>query len=356
MRKLSKWNKKKKKWHDKRCKKIKKEKKIQRQYVVEYNRNNLAIDKVSKATHKHRYTVHAPENLSIINNADETYYFINRITDEIRTKKFGTQFYFDLSLVKKITIDSIIYIIAILNNISAHKALEYRAKGNRPYDEQAHNIFVEAGFYNFVKSPINKKQTMTNKLQIRTNDFVDPETAKEVCNFVNKSCNTKMAYTDELYNVIIELMTNTIQHAYNNEEILHVNQWYLYVEEINSHINFSFVDTGEGIPSTISKKWSEKFKDVVAKNDSGYISSALKGEFRSQTTKTYRGKGLPSIAEYAKNCDVRHFQIFSDYGYCELANCNDNGFKCRDYKRSIFGTLYYWQIDKNRIEEKYYVT
>jgi hypothetical protein len=163
-----------------------------------------------------------------------------------------------------------------------------------------------------------------------------------------------MNFTDELYEIIIELMTNTVQHAYNDKEILTVNQWYIYVGVNEDILQFVFLDTGEGIPQTVNKKAIEKFGDLfnVNRNDSYYIISALNGEWRSMTEEKYRGKGLPFVLGYSKRDEVCNYTIISGKAVVKIGKEGDVTYT--DLNNRIFGTLYYWEIRKDLIKEVYY--
>jgi hypothetical protein len=67
--------------------------------------------------------------------------------------------------------------------------------------------------------------------------------------------------------------------------------------------------------------------------------SALQGEFRTQTKKRYRGKGLPSIYKNAKEGSISNLKIISNYGYI---NCENEELK--NFKIKFSGTLYNWDF------------
>ena len=143
-------------------------------------------------------------------------------------------------------------------------------------------------------------------------------------------------------------MDNTTQHAYAEKEDLTVSQWYLFVENKDTAIQFIFLDTGKGIPATINKKLiveSKLVSTLLKKNDSDFILSTLNGEFRSKTKQSNRGKGLPWIYNHAKNNNISNFMIFSRNGCCSVQE--NSPVKCIDYKNQMFGTLLCWELNKN---------
>lgn len=137
-------------------------------------------------------------------------------------------------------------------------------------------------------------------------------------------------------------MLNTCQHAYN-EGLKQTNSWYLYVENDGKKIKFTFLDTGQGIPSTVKKKFWER---ILKKSDSEIISSALNGDFRTNTGYKYRGKGLPKIKDCVADHNLDNFFVVSNKAICELKYINDNlEIEKKDLKNAFSGTIYYWELE-----------
>jgi hypothetical protein len=147
---------------------------------------------------------------------------------------------------------------------------------------------------------------------------------------------------------MIEMMSNTQKHAYNENEFL-LPQWYCYAEyDKNDIISFTFMDTGEGIPSTVYKKFTEKLDFLKIKGDDKYILSALKGDFRTSTEQKNRGKGLPKIMEFCKTQ-----QIFNMHILANRADVSVFPDKCESQllDAPLRGTLYYWQVNIKKLKE-----
>lgn len=352
---ISKWNKKRLHWlkhHSVKMhiRKIKKKRRNKFSYSKNiYNSTGLKINKKSS-----KFFAKAPENLSIINNVKETYSYFNNIINELKKNIFKQLFYFDLKDVKELTIESVMYILAILRNIKGKDVLKYHFAGNEPINENARKLFVESGFFNYVysRNPLLKKSS--ENIQITTGKNVDASIVGKICDFINTKFNTKLSFTDEIYEVLVELMTNAVQHAYAEEEVLKVNNWYIFVGELEKDcIHIVFLDTGLGIPQTVKKNFGEKVKELIFnKNlDSNYIQSALDGEFRTRTKKENRGKGLPSVKSYVyDNKDVDDFYIFSGYGCCKLNRNEKRGILNEDFDQKIYGTLFCWNIYNSNID------
>lgn len=319
-----------------------------------YNSERVHTPKKIKKRRKIKlYHAKAPRELSINDNPKLVYNYFNNIIEEIKEKKFNELFYFDLYEVEVLTVDAIMYILAIIRNIKSRNIFKYSFKGNQPNNEIANKMLMESGFFKYVRSNNPYLCTDSENIQITSGKLVDGNVVGLICDFVNSKCKTKMIFTDELYEIIIELMTNTIQHAYNDKEILILNQWYIYVGELENKIQFVFLDTGRGIAQTVYKKTIEKFGElfVKEKNDTYYIISALNGEWRSTTAESYRGKGLPSVIEYCKRKEVCNYTITSGRAVVRIGL--EGLVEKFDLDNKLFGTLYYWEILKDNIKEEF---
>ncbi len=348
-----KWKIRKQKWREEKAKKLAKEKKSKKKYVSSYDNG-----KSRRSNDKDKYAYYRTRNiecLSIHDNTEETYAYFNEIINEIRRKNYKEKFFFDLAQVKKLSVDAVMYILAILRNLKGNAIYKYRFAGNQPLSKEPNDLLRQSGFFDYVKTKNPFLKTDSDNVKIKTGNTVDASVAKYICDYINEKCCTKKIFTSELYEMLIELMTNTVQHAYNDTEILVTNQWYIYVGNQDKRFSFVFLDTGTGIPQTVNKKAMEKFGDFfIKKDDAYYLESALKGEWRSSTEEEYRGKGLPSIVEYTKREEVKGCRVYSGYGMCKVNGKSEKNIKGTEFGNKLFGTLICWNIEKAKIGEAYY--
>lgn len=329
-----KWKIKNKIWHDKRSQKILR------------NKNKKRRHSSHKHGKKHNkvYICTAPKNFSIINNATECIGFFDDIIKKIDEHSFKAQFVIDTSNVETVTVDAIMYIIALLKDVrtKTSRALSYKFRGNYPKNPEARRVFVESGFTEYVNSNNKNIAPTTSRIHIMSGKTYNNAVAKEVCLFVQEHCNVTRKDTIPLYNTLIELMLNTHNHAYNdNHYDSSACEWYLYAEKIDNYVRFAFLDTGEGIPNTVYKKFVEKIS--LHKKDSDFIVSALNGDFRTQTRQNNRGKGLPQIKKCCTTGLLKDVCIFSGKGLCKINN-ETFDLTQNDYKTSFLGTLFSWNI------------
>ena len=136
-----------------------------------------------------------------------------------------------------------------------------------------------------------------------------------------------------LYAILIELMSNTLHHAYGQES--EEKNWHIISSKSTNSVKFYFLDTGAGIPDSVSRKTRG------ALNDSAAITFALKGHYRECTKSLMpgRGLGLPGIFHYFNNNTIKNLQVLSGYGYCDFASNKE--IDMFDY---FNGTLLSWEL------------
>lgn len=298
-----------------------------------------------------RQQIHAPVILDLFGNTEETMTFFAEVYSSIRNSSIDGEIFFDLSNVEKISSDALMYIIALINNVKRARVLRIHIRGNEPIAQEAKEFIKNMGFYDYVQSrnrAFNKKQN--SKFQIKRGVKYDEGLATELCEFASNAKQTSLRIsTKRLYPTIMELMTNTQQHAYSDVSQMDCN-WYISAETVansETSVRFVFLDTGEGIPETVRKKATEKVKQLlsmfpfVKSPDAQIMQSVFNGEFRTETGKEYRGKGLPGIYEDMRAGNIRNFKIISGYA---LGIANAQGTITTQVLTSSFqGSLFCWE-------------
>lgn len=294
---------------------------------------------------KGKLEILAPSNFSLINNTEETLEFFNAVDCSVKQHK---NIFFDLSQIKELTTDAIIYILSYLD-FARHSHYNYSVLGNSPVDEKCNWVFKESGFYDYVysKNPVKIKND-PNVYSIQSNNLVMANKAAEVKNFAKKRLNnSNQRDARSIYKNLIECMANTRNHAYLTNSLY--TKWWLmasYNDE-QKKVHFTFVDNGQGIPTTVKKRGMEIVREkfgntpIIKLRDSELINSALKGEFRSKTGYRYRGKGLPRIHEEATTTEgkIKNLIIISKKGYI---NCTTGVIK--ELNKKFYGTLLSWDF------------
>ena len=298
-------------------------------------------------------SLQVPKNFSLENNPEETIEFFSKLRSYEKTGKSKIKFFIDSSEIVTLTVDALMYLIAVIVDLTNNPQNRYKFLGNFPKSEKIKKLYINSGFMSYVKSKENySKESNCDKIQIKTGAENEPDIAKYACEYTQEKCKLGMIETRPLYNILIEMMGNTKQHAYEEKMTDRAKYWYLFAEEADKYVKFVFLDTGLGIPATVKKKLiKEKILGFVIE-DSQYIKSALNGENRTQTNKPNRGKGLPQISECFKQGLLSDVYIASGKGSCLLSE-TEKTFKTKEYSGEMLGTLFSWKIKKGqRINDK----
>ena len=322
-----------------------------------------AMKTLSKRKKKKRYIAHnsvdtvfsnqhilcAPKNLSLNDNEEETIDFFEKALDVGKKCSVDHSIYFDLENVENITADAVMYIIAFINNFKRLTILKTHIAGNLPNNNFARLFLEDVGFYSYVGGlKRTHSSNIKDRFQISHGKNADGELAGKICDFINNIMGNKdLLSTKRLYPMIIELMTNTIQHAYNQNQMSSAmdSNWYIFAERCDDCIKFVFLDTGVGIPATLWYNYPEKFSKLIygKKKDAAFISSALRGEFRTETGKLHRGKGLPGIYQDSISGRIRNMSIISGKGKCTIMHNGE--IKEKVLSGSFEGTLFCWEYN-----------
>lgn len=330
-------------------KRKKRKKRKQLRTVCQYYSSIKKISKSSRNNDCEKVVVKAPINFSLINNAEVVTEFFCEVRQYLLGKKNKkTQMFFDLSKIENVTIDAIIYLLAMIKNLQRLGLAKYRFVGNLPQKESVREQFTESGFLDFVKSRICTIESNSNKIAIRTGQKNDSIVLKEICDFIIEKTGCSRLATKGLYVIMAEMMYNTSEHAYISRSYSMKN-WYVFVEYAQERVKITFMDTGDSIPKTMRKKWQETF---LRAPDDKMIISALNGECRSRTRLDNRNNGLPTIKANAEAHKIENLHILSNRAICVL--CDKDGkfsYNTREQKKAIMGTLYYWEIPMKILRE-----
>ena len=313
-----------------------------------------------------KYSLKAPKNFSIIGNPHETIDYFNTIIDFVGRAKNFVLIRYDLSEINNITIDAIIYMIAISLNINSLYNPKFRVL--IPDNPSLRELVLSSGIANFFNAGEIEISKNNDYFTIKMGNKTDVELAQSICDFTNESLKLDFRDTKFLYDMLIEMMTNTGQHAYNKTDKIQT-QWFIFAECNENKIKYTFIDTGLGIPQTMSKhilsinqKDLEKdgfildilnqFSDEES-NDTLLLLTGLRGGgFRTRTNKPYRGKGLPEIYDHYKELHkTSNLKIISGACLCEFDEKNRETPIVTELRKKFLGTLFYWEINKDDLKK-----
>jgi len=335
-----------KKWRERRLshkcwkkelKRRKKRRKARRSNVRRHSRHEKLIKNIAK---NNEHTLVAEECFSILNHTNKTVIFLNKIQTSLLK---NVPVYIDISRVQDMTVDALLSLLALIHNMK-YKKIPFKVQGNSPKNSSAQEIFSQSGFLNYVNAESDTISMTEDCLQIYDGRDADSAIAKKLCLFAMDKLEKDRTKLKDLYNIVMEIIINTKQHAYNDDSNL--PKWYAYARYNSNGIDFSILDTGFGIPYTVRKNWLEKINELVAKlplvktSDSKLLKSVMDGEFRTKTEEKYRGKGIPMIARHNHENYIQNLSVISNRGFVRL------GEKEADLKTPFRGTLYCWRVEK----------
>lgn len=290
--------------------------------------------------------LNVPSNFSFINNTEETIYFFNDLMQKLEKQEERTAFYLNLKNVESVTVDAIMYLLAIIRNTKVNEKTNNKFCGNIPDDILANQEFVKSGFFNYVKTKNIDFVPSGSRICIKTSDHNNPDLALQIVEFAKEKVQMSDEQERALYQTLIELMSNTYHHAYSSKDNVTMEHvWYIYVENVEDKICFTFLDTGVGIAKTIYLKYYEKFQKIFLNTkETDYVMSAFTGTFRSQTKELYRSTGLPEIYTYCQKGLFSKFTLVTNNSICRL--CKNNNILLNN---EFNGTLYFWEISEKEI-------
>lgn len=287
----------------------------------------------------------APRSFSFVDNPDKTIDFFRTIISFITNNlNSGKQIYIDISKIQNLSIDALMYLLAILNNMNGKIKNKFSVSGNAPKDPAIRKLFNESGFYSFVHysgaEPIVQN---ADTVQIVSGCGSDNSLAKHICDFVMMKSGLSRAQCRFIYVMMVEMMANVFKHAYNCNDVLYP-RWYCFVKYLKEDgvIAFTFMDTGEGIPSTVRRNFAEKLDFLKLKSEYRYVESALDGDFRTATHEEHRGKGLPKIRKFCTNEKIQNMRIITSKADVAVLS---KGYQSKDLEKPLIGTLFSWKIN-----------
>lgn len=297
----------------------------------------------TKVGTKKPYTSLVPSFFSIVNNANETIHYFNCLINHIFRDPAIQKVCFDFSQVEKMTIDALMYLLAILKFLRC-KVEVY--SGNIPVQSEPRELFLQSGFLKRISR--HKVDVIPNgRFYMCIGNLADGIETKQVCDYLAEHSAARRETTHFIYDMLMELEVNTADHAYktNANSIFHEN-WLLAVEDKSDKFSFTFLDVGVGICKTIYKRWHERLN--LGKAQYEYLLSAFNGMLlRSETKLKHRGRGLPKIKRYSTEKKIDNFTVITNQAICYADPESEQGISGRRISESLSGAVYYWEVSKD---------
>lgn len=278
----------------------------------------------------------APSDFSLIYNTEEIIQYFNEAQ---KVLKEGNRVLFDISEIKKLTTDAIAVQIA---KIKDERFIQHSSiSGNEPTDEALKELFVQSGFYEYVRTrgpkPVNDKKLLIHKV---TDNRVEPDIAKDACLLGLRHTFNNEEIFEPLYNILIEIMQNTNNHAGSTRGKY---DWWLhvYTHPYSTKTSYTFLDLGIGIFESLPvKSYKRDFFKILGLNSNlDLVPKLFGGEIKSRTSRPERGKGIPQVYECSKDSAFNKFILISNDVYSDMKTGINT-----TLQKPFKGTLYYWEL------------
>lgn len=130
---------------------------------------------------KHRpFLPSLPKNFSIVNNTTETVRYFNVLINQILRDSRIREIYFDFTDVEEITIDALMYLLAIIKFL---KSNIWSFSGNIPKNKNARELFLQSGFLKMIRHsniPVEPK----DNIYMVAGDKANPQISAAICQFI----------------------------------------------------------------------------------------------------------------------------------------------------------------------------
>ena len=334
-----------KKWHDKRCQKLEKNKRKNKKYdpykTPIYLRNS---DEYIEAE-----PISAPKSLCLLENTEECLYFFKNMRKDKNISKFKRVCFIQIDLTDLTTFDysSICILISIIRDLETKNIL---IRGNFPKDDTCKNKIKESGLLNFMRdnqgNPFKKSsksdllflekgsKSLSKKDNIRISE--------NIRNAVEHLTGEKR-HLQRLRKIILEICGNSIEWSGTKKR-----QWLLGVMYDEKKVIFTITDVGKGILKTLNLKLKYKLNNLPDYSNEEILKNAFEKKYESSSREINRNKGLPSVKKayddnLIENLKVVTNDVMLDYG---------NLMKSYNFKSYKFdGTFYRWTITRDTVHK-----
>lgn len=277
--------------------------------------------------------ISAPPYFTISNDIDAVLKFVYKSKKLYEYKKFDV-FEFDLSNVLSIDDGAATILLSLCYDLDN---LKKQVKLKMPKNPITRKFVEQIGFRKFFKGYVANQNNFNETLKKGKSTILQKDTVP----IIHKAMKTVFGVdkkNQKLQGMLIELMTNSVNHAYinNNKQ----KSWYISARhEIEENkVEFCFVDNGDGIINTINVRLREK---LYTSNEE-ILKKAFDGEYRSRTKLSNRGRGLIVIKNNHNKMTVKSLKVITNNVLLDF----ETGIATR-LKTSFSGTFYSWVIDKS---------
>lgn len=297
------------------------------------------------------HAVVAPVQFSFLDNPEQVIAFIQRLEGHFsRSEKVRVV----LHNVENCDYAAIVVLLAIMVRFRSHNI---PFNGDFPRSKSARNLLISSGFFSTlyetceVADRYHITEGESHSFHTHAWKNVDPVLSAGIITHASQQIWGAKRRCPGIQRVMLELMQNTNNHA----EIGKIGEkhWWLSVHRPRDFhkVCFSFVDFGVGVFTSLNNKpiqskfhnWAEKMRMRFTFGDNAdLLRLILAGELhRTATGMTYRGKGLPGIANACRKNQISRLHLITNDVFCSYSeDC------LRKLRTDFNGTLVYWEVTR----------
>jgi len=281
-------------------------------------------------------TIKVPSVFSIILNPDE----MNTFFAKLRVYAKKSHVALDLTDVEQITNEAIATLAATMSELE-----DTTVKGNFPADQTVKQALVDSGFFEHVRGPSSLQKGKVGKMKKHQSELVEATTARELIEVGTEQAFGKKGEstaTRAAYTALIELMSNTHNHAKGKRANLEMWWAAVYGDANRKRVCYSFLDTGVGIFRSVRMTLVRRLLlPLGIRTDPELLCEILQGNVASSTALPYRGKGLPTIYKKSESGDLKSLFIIANDVFADVTKG-----VYRSLEVPFKGTLLYWECEE----------
>lgn len=314
-------------------------KEYERRRNIDRNNKRYTIVRRSAPAGKRKFdTVSVPEYFSFDHNLEGLIEFTNKTYKKYKDFKSGHLF-FNMSNVVKLDMPAICLLLSLLNKLT-WKQISYA--GNAPDDPKSYDTFIRSGFLEMMKSKGFKLKppSMPNQLYMIGQNDLKPQVIGESIKKAMKVVVGEFTHFKPLYSIMIEICTNSVEHA---NELVNEKNWLVSISYEEGRANFILVDSGQGILKTLHRKAEELFTDILSfKSQAKVLKGLFDKKYQSRTNEINRHKGMPRVKQAYVDGVISGLEVLTNKVYYKFDS--DEAITLNNEYR---GTLFKWSIDIN---------